>query len=834
MKIDETAPPRRPRGRDPWGAPAALALAALLMALSAQAAKPPAPRIAPTYAEWLEAVRPFASTREADVFSGLGSDIEKEHFIDSFWDRRRGGLRARFARNREAALEARHRARAMDRVVFLAGKPEAQTFFYDCGATLRRFSVWEYGPWQVRNQGGDGGEEGATVVFYQSIRGDPRSFQVWSPGVPEDLRVYGGDGWKEALLRDLDAAHRDGCLGRKRPEDLQRAFSGALDLPALAGSFGWPLATEEPPAAYEDRRHGVGRLETDYPGKFFHRTILRGRVRLPAEVFASADGVALFDRATVQGDIYRGLQLVDGFRFVYHIAGTAPASGELTLDFYRRLFPTGYRLEIRVLGGRGQVLLREDRDLTVPKLEEDAPFPAGRRGDFNQLTRSEVVSLLTFPSVRLLPPSAEHVPGELRLQAVTNGGPIASVEFFRGDEAFARDADPPYLAGVDLRQGQERIRVVARDPEGRPLASDERVVFTRGHGFRVAFREPVPRGSGRLPVELTIPPGETLEVLECWLNDRRVADRRQGPFACPESLPAVPVPTFARAVGRLESGVEVEDVVFLSSTPAEEVDVQVAELYVSVVDAKGRPVTGLTSEEFQVLAGGEALPVVSVEGIPSLPVNVAVAMDISSSMGTRVRTASASAQAFFESLLEEGDLASLITFNHDLRRRVPFTNDVEALRYGALGARAFGATRLWDALTYSVSSFASLPDRRALVALTDGSDTDSDFPFDQVLDAALRARVMIFPITLTRLDEETDSQLETLARETGGVAFRAQDISDLDRIYRRIEELLRSQYLIVYRRPAEERGLLGRGGAPSLDVRIKRPGLVAHSVRRKL
>ncbi len=817
-----------------------LATTLLLALRPASAAEPPPARIAPSYPAWLEAVRPFASSEEIEIYRSLSSDIEREHFIDAFWQRRDRNQRQRFAENQEAAKEARHRAKAMDRVVYLAGKPGKTKSFFECGTTLRRFALWEYNPWQIEHQTGVAATEGVYVVFYQDIRGDPRSYRVWNPAVVKDQETLAsGERWEATLKAALETGERQGCLDRETPEELVEGFQEGLGVEELASTFGWSTGDEPLPSAFDEGRFGAGRLEIDYPGKFFQRTILRGQVSLPVELLASPDGDFLFDRITVEGDIYRGLQLVDGFAAIYHLAGTVPGSPSVTLDFYRRLFPSPYALQIRVLDSRGRVLLREDRPLRVPKLEEPAPFPAGRRGDFNQLTRGEVISLVTFPSVRLLPPSAEHVPGSLRLQAVTTGGPIASVEFLRGEESLGLDSEPPYTAEVEVREGRATLRVVARDPEGRPLASDERVVLTRSHGFEVRFLEPAPRGSGRLSLEVTLPEGETLEVLECWLGDRRVETGIEAPYSCPSSfdpnsLPAPSAPAFARAVARLASGAETEDVVFLLATPAEEVDVQVAELYVSVVDGKGRPVTGLTAKEFQISSGRDAFSVVSVEGISSLPVYVAVAMDISSSMGTRVRTASASAQRFFESLLEENDQASLISFNHDLRRRVPFTNDVEALRYGALGARAFGSTRLWDALIYSLSSFTSLPDRRALVALTDGSDTESDFLFEQVLDAALKARVMIFPITLARLDEKTDSQLEDLARETGGVAFRAQDISDLDRIYQRIEDLLRSQYLIVYRRPTGARDPRAGAEASSLSVQIKRPGLVAHSVRRKI
>ena len=242
-----------------------------------------------------------------------------------------------------------------------------------------------------------------------------------------------------------------------------------------------------------------------------------------------------------------------------------------------------------------------------------------------------------------------------------------------------------------------------------------------------------------------------------------------------------------------------------------------------------RPVTGLEADEFQLLENRQARPILRVESVENLPLNVAVLMDTSSSMGTRVRVASESAQAFFESLLEDGDHASLFSFNLDLHRRVPFTEDVEFLRYGALGVRAYGTTRLWDALVYGVSSFAGRGDRRALVVLTDGSDTDSDFAFEQVLEAALRARVILFPIALGRLDEATSGQLETLARDTGGRSFQVATIAQLDGIYRIIEETLRTQYLIEYA-PRED----DLTGSQLLEVKLATPGLVAHSVRRRL
>ena len=119
----------------------------------------------------------------------------------------------------------------------------------------------------------------------------------------------------------------------------------------------------------------------------------------------------------------------------------------------------------------------------------------------------------------------------------------------------------------------------------------------------------------------------------------------------------------------------------------------------------------------------------------------------------------------------------------------PFTEDAEELRHGALGLRAQGSTRLHDSIVYALSQFAGLGNRRALIVLSDGADVDSDFPFPQVLSAAVEAGVAVYPISLLGSEEEaeTPERLRTLAAESGGSAYSVRSIEELDRIYRLIE-----------------------------------------------
>ena len=168
-----------------------------------------------------------------------------------------------------------------------------------------------------------------------------------------------------------------------------------------------------------------------------------------------------------------------------------------------------------------------------------------------------------------------------------------------------------------------------------------------------------------------------------------------------------------------------------------------------------------------------------------------------------------------------------MVFSSDFRRLVEFTDDVHLLAQGAFGMRAFGTTRLHDAVVYAASSYHGQRDRRALVLLSDGADNGSDYPIEQVLDAALRARVMVFPIALADLGESTVSDLQSLADKTGGRFFRAGKATGLDLIYETIERVLRTQYHIVYE-PSEDND---PDSLPVVEIEIDRPGLSVQIVR---
>ncbi len=803
----------------------ALALGVLLDggSLWAQPA-PPGPRLSEFWKGWLERTGPLLSEEERLYFGILEDDRSREAFLEAFWQSRGPDAQERWRRNSEDARRLRSRSRARELVVRLAGKPGSIDAVQRCGP-LRRLEIWRWDPWHVRQQSARS-TESLYLLFVEATTLKMSSFEPWTPGDVEGLlrgqvRYSTLDGLTEAL--EATTCIDGGALGR-----LRYALEQAISFDQLRGLTPWP----EPGSAWlHELRDGGGSragrhasLELAFPGAFTRYSILHGRIEVPTARLSQLMPGQIFDRVTLTGDAYHRGRLADSFEIVHHVAGAAPGES-VKLDLYRRLLPGHHRLMLRVADRNGVALLREELEIEVPELAEPAPEPAGHSEGLSRLTRSELVQLNTFPSVELLPPSL-NASGRMVIRAITTGGPIAAVDFRLDGASVEIDDAPPYVLEMDPVVEAASLVAVALDPGHRSLAEDQRTLEPPDRPFDVRF-DRVRDGGGRVRVVVSLPKGERIAGLECRHGRRLIHTATQPPFDCPLPAAAGPGADYLTARVVLAGGDLHEDVLFLGSRVPEQVEVQLAELYLSILDRNGRPARGLGLADLRVWEGGEERPVVRVEPVDKLPLNVAVLMDISSSMGRGLKVAADSAQDFFERVLNEGDVASLLAFNHDLHLLVPFSGDSEALRYGATGLRAWGATRLHDAMAYALFQFTGRTSRRALIVLSDGADVGSDFPLEQVSRFAVRAGVAVYPISLGRFEEEGVAGLERLAATTGGRAFRVEGPQRLPDVYRQIEAELRAQYLLVYQ-PAGPIDL----EMPAVEVEVLRSGFRAREVRR--
>jgi Ca-activated chloride channel family protein len=245
-------------------------------------------------------------------------------------------------------------------------------------------------------------------------------------------------------------------------------------------------------------------------------------------------------------------------------------------------------------------------------------------------------------------------------------------------------------------------------------------------------------------------------------------------------------------------------------TPSFGTGIEIINLNLSVTDARNNFVVDLAQKDFAVFEDGirQDLSLFTHE---NLPISMVLMIDCSASMEEKLKTAQATAVKFTKTLRPQ-DLAQVVQFNDRATTLQPFTNDLAALEAAIRKTEASGPTALHNALYVALKDLmrdkkAAELRRRAIVILSDGEDTASLVTDDQVIELAKKSEINIYAISLrqNRPDDrirQAFSQAEylvnTLTRETGGRAYFPTSLGELDQVYDRIAEELRTLYSIGY------------------------------------
>lgn len=232
-------------------------------------------------------------------------------------------------------------------------------------------------------------------------------------------------------------------------------------------------------------------------------------------------------------------------------------------------------------------------------------------------------------------------------------------------------------------------------------------------------------------------------------------------------------------------------------------DVEVVRLDVSVLAGDGRFVTDLGERDLEIYEDGERQAPTSFVR-RELPVSLVLLLDASASIADRLPLAQAAATGFLDALRPQ-DEASVTEFNDAVRLLQASTSDRDALRRAVGRISAGSSTALYNALYVTLKSLptgardADLR-RRAVLLLTDGEDTASLVWEEQVVELARRREAAIHVIDLRPRTEQNRSArlLRVLSHESGGELHHPGSIHDLDEVYSRIGEELKSQYTVGY------------------------------------
>jgi VWFA-related protein len=818
-----------------------------------------AEKLAEKYRTWLEEVDPIITDEELKSFFTLEKDYQRDAFIKRFWEVRdpyKGTARNEYAdRYAVYVQEARTRFGKLEddrsRILLLNGAP-AVVVPSTCSTLLWPLEVWFY-------QGSDrlGGE--FFVVFYR--KWGAGLYRIWNP-------LEGLD----TLFSDTGASTTTTGRGQR---SISEIANGCRDGDKLAAGIAWVLNQRMGyttiQSRIEQKPEGPGgewvasfgsystdvpegaallnaKLDVEFPGRYQNRTVVQGLLSVPVpEAGLAKLGEHRSYNFLINGEVLQNGELFDNFRYRFDFPGSeeAPPAGEtaeaagtatLPLLFQRNLRPGDYTMILRLEDINSGKLFRAERTLTVPLLEEGAavlppPQTPEEKESVRMLAEANAAISNGETTIKILRPPGDLQAGMLRFDTLATGD-IASVTFALDGKPVLTKKKPPYSVELDLGSlpRPRRLTVSAFGVGGKQIASDELLVNSSGHRFKVRLADPQ-RGqhyqsSLLARVETEVPDGEALDRVELYLNETRVATLYQPPFTQPVILPKGEEIAYVRAVGFLTDGNSTEDLVFVNAPDyLEEVDVDFVELYTSVFDRAGHPVEGMEQKDFTVSEDGTRQEIARFEKVTDLPIHATVALDISASMDDNLNQAREAALQFLQGAIRPKDRAAVVLFNDRPTLTTKFTSDETALAGGLAGIKAERGTALWDTIVFTLYYNNGIKGQRAVLLLSDGKDEGSRFSYEDALEYARRAGVTIYAIGLG--DDVDKKKMEKIAEETGGRYFPAGTAAQLAGIYTTIEKELRSQYLIAY----QSTNTSGSTDFRTVELKVGKSGLEAKTMR---
>jgi len=255
------------------------------------------------------------------------------------------------------------------------------------------------------------------------------------------------------------------------------------------------------------------------------------------------------------------------------------------------------------------------------------------------------------------------------------------------------------------------------------------------------------------------------------------------------------------------------------------VDVTRVNMLFTVTDKKGRFITDLTKDDFEVIEGKRPQVIQEFTAETDLPLRIGILVDTSSSIRDRFKFEQEAAIQFLNSVVTRGvDKAMVVSFDTSAALVADLVDDPAQLDHAIRSLRPGGGTALYDAIYFACRDKLQQDQprhkfRRALVIVSDGEDNQSRYTRDQALELAQKADVVVYAIStnISRTDTDGDKVLRYLTEETGGRAFFPFKVEDLEQSFENIANELRHQYNIFYRpEPLKTDGLYH-----TVDLKVK-------------
>jgi Ca-activated chloride channel family protein len=236
---------------------------------------------------------------------------------------------------------------------------------------------------------------------------------------------------------------------------------------------------------------------------------------------------------------------------------------------------------------------------------------------------------------------------------------------------------------------------------------------------------------------------------------------------------------------------------------------------VTVADATGRPVSGLTQEQFSIVEKKNPLEIVSFDA-EDKPVSIAFVFDLSTSMSPAFRKTSVQLAGQIMRSSNKANEYAIIGL-----REVPEVfcelgcNEAEttkALQQVAVAEIKEGRSKtyLYNGCALALKKLETSKNaKQVMIVFSDGQDNSSKLPFNKLRDAIKESSVIFYAFGLQSpdmsayLSQESGKVLEELGTVTGGKAYFPIEAREMTQVADVIAMQLRQQYTIGFKPEAQ-------------------------------
>ncbi|MGQ9843860.1 MAG: VWA domain-containing protein [Spirochaetota bacterium] len=221
-------------------------------------------------------------------------------------------------------------------------------------------------------------------------------------------------------------------------------------------------------------------------------------------------------------------------------------------------------------------------------------------------------------------------------------------------------------------------------------------------------------------------------------------------------------------------------------------------VYCNIRDRYGRPIYGLTQENFTIIEDGATITNLSADYLKNMmpAVSMVMCVDRSSSLKNYHNDVPWLAE-FILQKMHKNDKLKIINFADDTWVSNPYDwSRRRALK--ALKTFDYGKGRdIGKALYTALSDVLAEMSRRGVILITSGEATENDFKAyspDVIIDYAKSHFIPVYIFTL-----KTKSQILTrIAQETGGAIFKGNELDGLRAVYDTIKKSNDYRYVLLY------------------------------------